>query len=134
MNYLKIYEKLGYLFYAIASVDKHVRTKEFEILKKDIQKEWIPLEDSTDEFGTDAANYIYFTFDSLLERDYPPLEAFESFKNYFEEHESAIDATVRKKIQKTALHMANAFAHKNKAEEYILKELRRLLHHRKAAV
>jgi hypothetical protein len=131
VNYQKIYEQLGYLFYAIASADKHLRKKEMEILKKDIEKEWIPLEDSTDEFGTDAANYIYFTFDSLLERDISPREAFESFRSYFIEHAGAFDETVRKKIQKTVLHMTNAFAHKNKTEEYIIKELRKLLHRKK---
>jgi hypothetical protein len=132
VNYQKIYEQLGYLFYALASADKHLRKKEFDILKKDIEKEWIPLEDSTDEFGTDAANYIYFTFDSLLDQDFPPRDAFASFKSYFEEHALAFDENIRKKIHKTALHMANAITHKNKTEEYFLRELRRLLHKRSA--
>jgi hypothetical protein len=134
INYQKIYEQLGYLFYAIASADKHLRKKEFAILRKDIEKEWIPLEDSTDEFGTDAANYIYFTFDSLLEQDISPKDAFESFKTYFEAHSSAFDENVRRRIQKTVLHMAKAFPHRNKTEEYILKELRKLLHLKKTLV
>lgn len=126
VNYLKIYEQLGYLFYALASADKHLRKKEYEILKKDIEREWIPFENSTDEFGTDAANYIYFTYDSLLEQDLSPMDAFDSFKTYFIEHKGAFDDTVRKKIETTAEHMAKAVGN-NKTEAYMIKELKKLL-------
>ncbi len=126
VNYLKIYEQLGYLFYALASADKHLRIKEYEILKKDIEREWIPLESSTDEFGTDAANYIYFTYDSLVEQDLSPIEAFNSFRDYFELHAGAFDEVVRRKIKTTAEHMAKAVGN-NKTEAYIIKELKRLL-------
>ena len=128
INYQKIYEQLGYLFYAIASADRHARNKEFEILKQDITKEWIPMESSTDEFGTDAANYIYFTFDNLLDQEADPEEAFASFKEYFELHSHAFDETLRRKIETTAMHMTKAFAHKNKTEAKIIKELKKLLH------
>jgi hypothetical protein len=134
INYQKIYEQLGYLFYAIASADRHSRNKEFEILKQDIEKEWIPHENSTDEFGTDAANYIYFTFDNLLDREYDPNDAFESFKEYFEMHSDAFDDKLRKRINKTVAHMANAFVHKNKTETHILKELHKLLQTKKHAL
>lgn len=134
INYQKIYEQLGYLFYAIASADKHSRPKEFEILKQDIIKEWIPLESSTDEFGTDAANYIYFTFDNLLDQEADPEEAFASFKEYFELHANAFDDTLRKRIEKTAFHMAKAFTHKNKTETKILKDLKKLLHSKQHTV
>ncbi len=128
INYQKIYEQLGYLFYALASADKHLRRREYEILKKDIEREWIPLESSTDEFGTDAANYIYFTYDSLMDQDFPPMEAFKSFQQYFQEHAAALDEAIRDRIKTTALHMARAFPHRNKTEEYIIKELNKMLH------
>lgn len=134
VNYQKIYEQLGYLFYSIAASDKHVMKQESEILKKEIEKEWIPLEDSTDEFGTDAANYIYFTFDRLSDMDFSPREAFDSFKAYFETHANAFTPDVRSRIQRTVSHMANAFAHKTKTEEYIEKELRKLLAKQKTTV
>ena len=38
INYQKIYEQLGYLFYSIAASDKHVMKQESEILKKEIDK------------------------------------------------------------------------------------------------
>ena len=131
VNYLKIYEQLGYLFYALASAVKHLTKKEYEILRKDIEREWIPLENSTDEFGTDAANYIYFTYDSLVEQDLAPIEAFNSFKAYFQAHEGAFDDLVRAKIRTTAEHMAKAVAN-NKTEVYMIKELNKLLHTKSA--
>lgn len=127
INYQKIYEQLGYLFYALASANKHLREREYEVLKKDIERDWIPLEDSTDEFGTDAANYIYFTYDSLVDQDYPPLDAFRSFQQYFEEHARAFDREIRERIRKTSLDMANALPHPNKTEEYIIRELQKML-------
>lgn len=125
-NYLKIYEQLGYLFYALASADKRLRKIEFEILKKDVEREWIPLESSTDEYGTDAANYIYFTYDSLLEQDLPPMEAFNSFCEYFRQHAGAFDDEVRRKIKTTAEHMSKAVGN-NHTEAYMIKELKKLL-------
>ncbi|HLT73922.1 MAG TPA: hypothetical protein VKZ68_02510 [Ohtaekwangia sp.] len=127
INYQKIYEQLGYLFYALASANKHLREREYEVLKKDIERDWIPLENSTDEFGTDAANYIYFTYDSLVDQDYPPLDAFKSFRQYFQEHSPAFDEEIRGRIKKTALDMANTFPHPNKTEEYIIRELQKML-------
>lgn len=126
VNYLKMYEELGYLFYALASAKKQFRKREFEILKEHIQKEWIPFEDSTDEFGTDAANYIYFTYDSLVEQDFPVLEAFNSFKTYFLDHSKAFDEVVRKKIRTTAEHMA-MIAGSDKTGTFLIQELRKLL-------
>lgn len=127
INYQRIYEHAGYLFYAIAAADGAVKDAEIAVFKDLISKEWLPLEDSTDEFGTDSAHYIFITFDNLLDRGVSPDEAFASFKDYFDEHSSAFSYPIRKKIYTTATAIADAFAGKNKAESDYIKVLRKLM-------
>lgn len=127
INYQRIYEYAGYLFYAIAAADGAVKEAEIAAFNDLINKEWLPLEDSTDEFGTDSAHYISITFDNLLDRGVAPDEAFASFKSYFDDHHAAFTENIRKKIYDTAIAIARAFAGENKAESGYIKELRKMM-------
>lgn len=127
MNYETLYEKLGHLFYAIASADKHVQPAEFERLKSLVSKEWLPLEDSTDEFGTDAAHYISIAFDYLSNEGISSEDSFAVFSSYYELNAKKIPDGIRKKVLSTATAIADAFASTNKQEKEILKELKGLL-------
>jgi hypothetical protein len=127
VNYQRIYEHAGYLFYAIAAADGAVKDAELAVIKDLINKEWLPLEDSTDEFGTDAAHYIFMSFDILMDRGTSADEAFEVFKDYFDAHKNAFTEPVRQKILMTATAVARAFAGQNKAESKYLKELKRMV-------
>lgn len=127
INYQRIYEHAGYLFYAIAAADGTVKDAEVAVFKDLVNKEWLPLEDSTDEFGTDSAHYIFISFDNFLDRGVPAEEAFASFKNYFNDHNAAFTAPIRKKISTTAAAIASAFGGKNKAESNYMTELKRIM-------
>lgn len=127
MNYETLYEKLGHLFYAIASADKHVHPAEFERLKTLVSKEWLPLEDSTDAFGTDAAHYISIAFDYLQSEGVSSAEAFAVFSAYYEDNTSKFTQAIKKKILSTASAIADAFGTTNKKEKESLNTLKRLL-------
>lgn len=127
VNYQRIYEHAGYLFYAIAAADGAIKEAELSVIKDLINKEWLPLEDSTDEFGTDAAHYILMTFDILMDRSASADEAFAVFKDYLEAHKGAFTEPVRKKIRLTAAAVARAFAGQNKAESKFLKALKKMI-------
>lgn len=90
LNYQNLYENLGRLFYAIAAADQNVRPEEIEKLKTLVGKEWLPLENSTDNFGTDAAHYISIAFEYCLSESVSPADAYSLFSTYYEEHETAI--------------------------------------------
>lgn len=130
IDYQKLYEQLGYLFYAIAEADEKVRPVEIETLKELIASEWISLEDSTDEFGTDAANYIFISFDYLLSERISSGEAYRVFEQYYNEHKAAFTVSLKRKILAAARSIANAFGGKNKKENDYIKNLERLLKHR----
>jgi hypothetical protein len=127
VNYQRIYEHTGYLLYSIAAADGAIKEAEVSAIRDLINKEWLPLEDSTDEFGTDAAHYILMTFDILVDRGLSADEAFAVFRDYFEMHEAAFTEPIRKKIRLTATAVARAFAGENKAESRYLKELKRMV-------
>ena len=127
VNYQKIYEKLGYLFYAIASADGGVADGELNRLREMIKKIWIPLEDSTDEFGTDAAHYIAISFEFLMDEGMDPNDAFSEFKDYYEEHSAAFSREIKENIANTTRAIAHAFKGRNRHEAGILRKVERLL-------
>lgn len=126
-NYQKIYEQLGNLFYSVAASDGHVKTKEIVKLKEIIDRDWLPLEESKDEFGIDAAHYIYITFDYLIASLTSAEDAFRAFASYYESHRSHFTKELKKKILKTSAEIANVFGGVNKSEISILTRLNLLL-------
>ena len=127
VNYQSIYEKLGYLFYSIASADNRIHPSEVEKLKAMVAREWLPLEDSIDKYGTDAGHYISISFDYLMSERIPPQDAYSVFADYFQEHAAAFSKELKKKISTTATAIANAFADRNKYEKKYIDQLQRLL-------
>jgi len=126
-NYQRIYEKLGFLFYAIAVADNVVTNAEMDSLKEMVQKIWVPAEDSTDEFGTDAAQYIFISFDYLVNEGVGAETAFVEFEDYYSEHSAAFDKEMKKNILSTAHGIAEAFKGENSKESAILARLESLL-------
>lgn len=127
INYQKLYENLGYLFYAIAAADQHVHREEIEKLKALVGKEWLPLENSTDSYGTDAAHYISIAFEYLLSESMASEDAFKVFSDYYEESEPSFTKDLKRKIKSTATAIASAFAGKNKKEKRYIDQLNRLM-------
>jgi len=126
-NYQRIYEKLGYLFYGIAMADNDLRPREVETLKQLVQKVWVPLEHSTDEFGTDAAHYIYISFDYLKDGFTTAREAYEEFAAYYQVHRAVFSDKLKAMIVQTATAIADAYRGVNKSELLYLEELEQLL-------
>lgn len=127
MNYQTLYEKLGYLFYSIASADQNVHPAEIDRLKTLISKDWLPLEDSTDTFGTDAAHYISIAFDYLANESVSSTESFEVFSAYYEQNATKFSAQIKKQILRTATAIADAFGTTNKKEKESLDALKQLI-------
>ena len=77
---VRFYQLLGKLFYCIAAVDKTVRKEEVNQLKKIVQKEWLPLENTFDEFGSDSGYQIEIVFDWLINNQWDIENVFFDFK------------------------------------------------------
>ena len=79
---IHFYQQLGKLFYGIASADKTVGKEEIAQLKEIVKKEWVPIENTFNEFGDDSAYQIEIVFDWLVENDWSIGKVIPNFKIY----------------------------------------------------
>lgn len=119
----RFYQSTGKLFYAIAAVDKNVREEEYEKLVEIIKSDWLPLEDTEDNFGTDAAFQIEFIFDWLEDSCPEPYDCYYEFVDFKRSHEYVFTDEIRQLIWKTAYEVASAFNKRNKSELAMLSKL-----------
>jgi hypothetical protein len=125
---LNFYQQLGKLYYAVADSDNNIQQEEINKLKKIVREEWVPIEDSVDEFGTDAAYQIEIVFDWLLDFNYDSKHALADFKEYYLQHEYFFTHEVKYLILKTANAIAHSFFGKNKSELIFLTNLQSILY------
>ncbi|MBK8498750.1 MAG: hypothetical protein IPL52_08030 [Flavobacteriales bacterium] len=116
MNYEQLYTDLGYLFYSIAANDGKVSPAERAELIRIVQEQWLPLEGSRDELGTDEAHYIDIAFEHATNEHMAPDEAFARFEEHVRKFPGEFDVGLRRMIRSTALAVASATAARNKSE------------------
>lgn len=126
MNYEQLYTDLGYLFYSIAANDGRVSPAERTELMRIIRKEWLPLEGSRDELGTDEAHYIDIAFEYANSEHMLPDDAFRRFEEHVRKAPAEFDQGLRRMIRDTAAAVAGATAARNKSEVRRLVQLDQL--------
>lgn len=124
---IHFYQHLGKLFYGVASIDNTVRKEEITKLKGIIKKEWLPLEDSLNEFGDDAAYQIEIVFDWLVENDWNIGEVISDFETFRKEHPHLFTPKVNSLILKTSKAIANSFLGENKSEHVLIHKINQIL-------
>lgn len=126
MKYQEYYTQLGRLLYAIAKVDGKVQKKELIELRRIVNEELVHLENSTDDFNTDAAFATEFEFEVLQDRGASAEEAFLSFQEFIH-----INADIPPKLKalayRSALRVADSFHGTNHQEADMLHHLKELL-------
>ena len=126
MFYEELYTELGKLFYHLAAADGKVQPAEKKTLHELILSKWKPLENSTDEFGTDLSNLIEFSFDyetSEVVTD----DGLKSFEEFYKVNRENFTPAISNKIVETAGEIAEAYRGKNKEEQAFLYSLQKLL-------
>lgn len=114
-NTKALYQNLGKLFYAVASVDGSVEGVEINTLKSIVTLEWK---------GSENAIAIIGMFDWLNNtQDYDANACFESFLDYMESHKTLFTNSLKILILKTAKKIAYSFSKNNKAELILLAQL-----------
>lgn len=121
------YEHLGKVFYSIAAIDKTIRTEEIEKLKQIIHTEWLPLENSFNEFGDDSAYEIEIVFDWLVDNEWEFEQVIPDFKIFRAEHQHLFSPEINALILKTANAIASSFSGKNKSEHVLIGQLSAIL-------
>ncbi|TDE55603.1 hypothetical protein [Flavobacterium sp. GT3P67] len=122
-----LYEHLGKVFYFIAAIDKTIHKEEIEKLKQIIQTEWLPLENSFNEFGDDTAYEIEIVFDWLVANEWEFEQVISDFKIFKQEHQHLFTPEINALILKTANTIASSFSGKNKSEHVLISQLSAIL-------
>ena len=122
-----LYEHLGKVFYSIAAIDKSIRKEEIDKLKQIIKTEWLPLENTFNEFGDDTAYEIEIVFDWLVANEWELEQVIPNFKIFRTEHQSLFTPAVNALIIKTANAIATSFSGKNKSEHVLISQLSSIL-------
>lgn len=125
--YQDVYTGLGFLFYSIAASDGRVAPAEEQRLKQLIQEQWLPLENSRDEFGTDAGRYIGISFEYASAQGVGVKDAWDRFEETYHEQRPLFTPDLVALIKSTAASVASAFAGTNKSEHTKLAQLHLLL-------
>ncbi len=121
------YQKLAYLFYAVADADGNVKQKELEKLHEEVLLIWKSLDDEVDEYNTDLAFEIEAVFDWLEANKFSYKDALTEFQDYAQEHRGLFTEEVKKRIMHTCNEIAHVYKSINHQEENILHELERFL-------
>lgn len=125
-TYQDLYTSLGFLFYSIADSDGKVSPAEVEKLKAIIKNQWLPLENSRDELGTDSGHYIDISFDYANDNGMGPDEAFDRFVEEYNADPERFDPSMRRMIFETAAAVAGSAGRNNKSELTRLARLKQL--------
>lgn len=124
---LRFYQLLGKIFYAAAAVDRLVRKEELEAMRNSVKEQWLDLDESLDEFGTDSAYQIEIVFDWLSDKHPDPGKAIHSLQIFREKYPELFTKKVKEMILNTASAISSSFAAKNKSELVFLNRLERAL-------
>ena len=124
---IHFYQQLGKLFYCIASADKNVQSEEVAQLKKLVKKQWVPQEESLNEFGDDAAYQIEIVFDWLMANEWHCKNLIPDFKKYKKNHPSLFTPKMNDLILQTANAIAKSFSGEQKTELDLIQELTEVL-------
>lgn len=120
---IKFYQNIAKLFYAIAAADKIIKPIEFETLKDFVKREWVSVEDTEDDYKTDAAYQIEIVFDWLTTQELDADACFNDFIEYKDEHKYFFTDELNALILKTAGAIATSFSGENKSELIMLAKL-----------
>jgi hypothetical protein len=123
------YQELGKIFYAIAAADEVVKKEELETLRALVRSEWLDLDQTFDEFGTDLAYQIDVVFDWLDDKKAKAnaLDALKSLEAFKKDHPSMFTPLVNDLILKTARAIMSSFHGNNKSELVVMSRLEVLL-------
>ncbi|MCS6968249.1 MAG: hypothetical protein RMJ44_05590 [Cytophagales bacterium] len=125
--YKKLYKHIGVLLYAIAKADGKIHDKEVKAIQQIVVEDLAPLEDSVDEFGTDAAFFAEFEFEILRDREISPQKALEKFLAFAKEQDKNLTPQLRQLIIKCVEKVAISYRGTNKAEAQMIEVLKKHL-------
>lgn len=125
--YKKFYKQIGVLLYAIAKADGQIQDKEIKTIHQIVVEDLAPLEESVDNFGTDAAFFAEFEFEILQDREISAQKAFDRFVAFAKENDKNLSADMRQLIVASVEKVAASYRGTNKAAAEMIEALKKHL-------
>jgi uncharacterized tellurite resistance protein B-like protein len=126
--YMKFYKQLGKLLYAVAKADGKIQEPEVRAIHEIVITDLVPIEDSVDQFGTDAAFYAEFEFEILRDHGSPKDKVYQSFLDYVKDNNKNLKPNLRDLIMKSVEKVAEAHLGTEPAEAALIADLRKHLY------
>lgn len=115
------YYMLGYLFYAVAMVDKRMVVKEKRKIVELTNKHW-----SFVIGRIDSSEIIYAAMRELIQQNLKPNKALDVFKSFYKENKADFTDNIKHKIMDSVSIIIHAFAGQNKSELVLAFDLHNL--------
>lgn len=123
----EFYEKIAYLFYAIADIDGKVDEAEVKKLHEEVLLIWKNTDTDPHEFGTSGGVEIEAIFEWLEEEGYKSKDAWRDFKDYASENSYLFDEATKSNIIHTCSELASIYYKVNQREEAMLEKIKSFL-------
>ena len=117
----EFYIEYGKVIYALALADGEIHPEEEQEIKKMVKEELAPIENGTDEFGTDLAFYALFSFESEDDVTHDTVEdAFNSFLDFLHRRKIKIKPANREVLVRILYNIADSFDGIDQREQKLL--------------
>ena len=124
----ELYQVLGSLFYAVASVDGSVNPAEISKLEDNVKQRWLNPADTPDEYGSAPAYQIISVFDWMAAEKMSFDKAYRVFTTFFNNYRPFINDNLKQRILMTTFDIVLAFDGENKYEHDFIEKLTGLMY------
>jgi hypothetical protein len=123
MQLERLFSEMGKMFYAVAKIDGNIAATEKKAFETIVEKELKSLSNGKDKYGSNIIHYAEIAFDFCEIEIIEPEEAFESFLNYIELHQTAIKPKWMEICLRSAIKLAEAYYSTNQKEKILIEKL-----------
>ena len=121
-----MYERLGFLFYALCATDRKITPADLLRIKEVVSQYWVSSNGSAVIATTDAANEILVVIEFLVQKGESPEDSFAYFVEFYEDHPDLFTCELKHRISDTAGSVIHVLENINPREENCVSQLNRL--------
>lgn len=104
-----LYNKLGYLYYGLASADNPLDGDGLELLKKTVHRQWEQNRANLPEFQPSSADNVDTLFDWLMLNETPSADCIREFNDFIRIHGNDMDDSLKAFTRQSARNITGMF-------------------------
>lgn len=119
----EFYKEFGKVVYAMAMADGAIQDNEKKVMFKMVREKLAPIENISDEYGTDLAYYVLFSFEMEEEVNDTVEDALNSFLFFLNNHKLIMSDEVKSSCLGILRKIAKSYGRITKPEAALLKKV-----------